>query len=115
VNALGHWVRGRRISFAQFARASFAFLQDVADGKLIVVPLPPSEYVGCRDLLTLVGVNVGRNLETQDAMVAYTARRLALDHGERINLLTSDRKLATLIDELDIFKGLVKPTYLNPN
>jgi hypothetical protein len=115
VNALGSWVRGKRISVAQFASASDAFLQDVADGKLVVVPLPTSEYVPCRGLLTLVGVDAGRNLETQDAMVAYTARRLALDRVERVKLLTSDRKLATIVAELSIFKGLVEPTYLNPN
>ncbi len=115
VSALGHWVRGRRISVVQFANSGNNFLRDVAEGKLVVIPLPSSEYVACRDLLTLVGVDAGRNLETQDAMVAYTARRLALDREERVRLLTSDHKLARIVEELPIFHGLVDSEYLNPN
>jgi hypothetical protein len=86
----------------------------VAAGNLIVVKLPSSEFVPCRNLLMLVGIDAGKSLQTQDAMIAYTALRLAIEHGERVKLLTSDRRLATIVKELPIFKKLVISEYLKP-
>lgn len=115
VSALGAAYRGRRISTKEFSRANVEFLRDVSLGRLIVVPLPSSEFIACRYLLTFVGIDAGRNLETQDAIIAYTARRLALEKGTPIRLLTSDRRLARMIREVSIFKQLVTSEYLDPN
>lgn len=115
VSALGNAYRGKRMSLTEFTDANKAFLTDVASGRLTVLPLPSAEFVGCRTLLTLVGIDAGRSLQTQDAMVAYTARRLALDQEEPVKLLTSDRRLAAIVKELDHFKKLVVAEYLDPN
>lgn len=115
VSALGRTHRRGTITLGEYSQANRRFLRDVASGALVVMSLPSSEFVACRDLLQLVGIDAGRNLQTQDAMVAYTARRLALERGEVVRLLTSDRRLAAIVKELPIFKNLVISEYLNPN
>lgn len=114
-SALGHQVRGGRMSVLQYATASQRFFKDIADGRIEIRPFPSSEYIPCRDLLTLVGINARRNLESQDGIVAYTARRLAIERKTQVKLLTSDKKLAGVIRELDLFAGLVLSEYLDPN
>jgi predicted nucleic acid-binding protein len=114
VNALASETRGGRLTVRQFWDSNMSFLADVGGGRLEVVRLPSSEYIACRDLLTLVGINSKRNLQTQDAMVAYTARRLALQKQTLIKVLTGDRKLARIINELPLFQKLVSAEYLNP-
>jgi predicted nucleic acid-binding protein len=114
-SALGHEVRGNRMSVAEYTRASRRFFQDIAEGKIEVRPFPSSEYIPCRDLLSLVGIGARRNLECQDGIVAYTARRLAIERRVRVKLLTSDKKLAGVIRETDLFSGLVVSEYLDPN
>ena len=114
VNALGHEVRGSRLSAAQFAKLDRQFLKDVALGRIHVARLPSGDLVGCRQLLALVGVAESRALESQDAMVAYTARRLALESAEPTRVLTSDRRLARIIQEVETFSGLVTSEYLDP-
>jgi hypothetical protein len=114
-SALGHQVRGGRMSRAAYTKATHRFFHDIADGRLEVRGFPTSEYIPCRDLLTLVGIDARRNLEAQDGIVAYTARRLAIERKEKVKLLTSDRKLAGVVRDIDIFSGLVVPEYLDPN
>lgn len=114
VSALASLVRERRASAPQFAKANFWFLRDVADRRITVVPLPSSELIACRDLLTIVGLRAGRSLKTQDAMVAYTARQMALQTGEAVRLYTSDQRLASVVREVGVFKGLVHGVYLAP-
>lgn len=100
---------------SDYASASREFFQDIADGRLEVRRFPSSEYVGCRDLLTLVGVDANRNLETQDAIVAHTARLLALEKREKVRLLTSDQKLARVVRDIPVFRRVVASEYLDPN
>lgn len=114
-SALGHNVRGNRITKVDYATASREFFQDIADGRLEVRRFPSSEYVACRDLLTLVGVDANRNLETQDAIVAHTARLVALEKREKVMLLTSDQKLARVVADIPVFRRLVGSEYLDPN
>ncbi len=98
-----------------YAGAGRDFFRDIAEGRLEVRRFPSSEYVGCRDLLTLVGVDANRNLETQDAIVAYTARLVALEKQQKVLLLTSDRKLARVVVDIPMFRPLVAAEYLDPN
>ncbi len=114
VSAFGHEVRGGRMSAAQFAKLDRQFLKDIAVGRLSVARLLSSDLVGCRQLLALVGVAESRALESQDAMVAYTARRLALESAMPTRVLTSDRRLARIIQEVTAFSGLVTSEYLHP-
>lgn len=114
-SALGHQVRGNRMSIADYTKATRRFFQDIAEGKLEVRPFPASEYIPCRDLLCLVGIDARRNLECQDGIVAYTARRLAIERKTKVRLLTSDKKLAGVIRDIDLFSGLVIAEYLDPN
>lgn len=103
------------MSIAEYTRASRRFFRDIAEGKIEVRPLPSSEYIHCRDLLILVGIDARRNLESQDGIVAYTARRLAIEEKKKVKLLTSDKKLAGVIRDIDLFAGLVVAEYLDPN
>jgi predicted nucleic acid-binding protein len=113
-SALASMVRDKKITAAQFAAADRRFWRDVADGKLIVVSLPSSELIACRELLILVGITAGRNIRTQDAMVAYTARRVALEKRQVVTLLTCDKKLANVVKTTAAFARLVKARYLHP-
>lgn len=114
VNALGHHVRGNRMTVRQFSKADLRFLKDLAAKRIVAKQLPSGEMKACRELLALVGVAERRNLGTQDAMVAYTARRLALDTSVPTRLLTSDKTLAAIVNDLDAFKSLVTAEYLKP-
>lgn len=76
---LGHEVRSRRMSLIQFQRANRLLLKDIAEGLIVVRAFPPAELIPCRYMLTLVGITEGRGLKSLDGIVAYTARRLAVD------------------------------------
>jgi len=114
VSALGNEVRSGRMSIAEYTKANVSFLQDVADGRIEVCPVPSHELISCRYLLTLVGIQKGRNLTAQDGIVAYTAMRVARQKKARVKLLTSDKKLAKVVHELDVFSRLLKSEYLDP-
>jgi hypothetical protein len=115
VSALGHEVRGHRMSIPGYSRANLRFLDDVARGSIEVCTLPSSEYVSCRHLLQLVGIKAGRELTSQDGIVAYTAARVARQRRAPVKVLTSDRKLAKVIREVDVLSRLLTSEYLDPN
>jgi hypothetical protein len=115
VSALGGEFRGRRISLKQYKLADERFIEDLAVGRIIVRPFPPSEYLPCRHLLAYVGIDAGRNLSSQDGIIAYTARQLAIEKKTLVRLLTADTKLANVIKDLDVFSQLVKAEYLRPS
>jgi predicted nucleic acid-binding protein len=114
VNAFGGLYRDKKITLAQCERADHSVLEDIASQRLLVLPFPASEYVQCRHLLALAGIHEKRFLSTQDAIIACTARQLALDRKEKVKVLTSDKRLAKVISDLDHFAGLVVSEYLTP-
>ncbi len=114
VSALGKAVREGKITVKQFYKANAEFLQDVGAGKLEVMHFPSSEFIGCRDLLTLVGMKWNRGLRTQDGMIAYTARRLAFERSQPVVLLTCDLKLSKIVNDLALFQKRVISKYLHP-
>lgn len=114
VSALGSEYRDRRISARQYETADRIFFRDIADGLIEVKSLPASEFLACRSLLALVGIQQGRKLTSQDGIVAYTARQLAIEKKAKVKLLTSDRKFANVLRDVDVFKRLVLPEYLDP-
>lgn len=112
VSAMARHVRGSRMSVGDFQRANLRFLRDIADRKLLVLRFGSADFIGCRNLISLVGVTERKNLRAQDAMVASTARRLAFEQGKKVKLLTSDWTLAAIIRDLPIFHGSVESEYL---
>jgi PIN domain nuclease of toxin-antitoxin system len=115
ISPLGGEVRAGRMSVREFDRANTQFMKDIAEGRIQVYPLPASEYVSCRYLLTSVGITRQRALKSQDGIVAYTALRLARESKTRVKLLTSDKGLAGVVRDLDLFSRLVDAEYLDPN
>jgi hypothetical protein len=115
VSPLGSEVRANRMTVREYDRANVQFLKDIAEGKLRIYPLPASEYVSCRYLLTSIGIDRRRSLTAQDGIVAYTALRLARENKTRVRLLTSDKGLAGVVKDIDLFSRLVKSEYLDPN
>lgn len=63
VSPLGSEVRTNRMSVRDYDRANIQFLSDIADGKLRIYPLPASEYIPCRYLLTSIGIDRRRSLK----------------------------------------------------
>jgi hypothetical protein len=61
-----------------------------------------------------VGAGLKRSIESADSIVAYSARRLAIEKGTKVRLLTSDKTLASIIRDVDIFKPFVESEYLQP-
>lgn len=114
VSALGNAVRQGAITVKQFYRANDKFLRDVAAGRLKVIRFQISDFIGCRDLLTLAGMRAKRGLRTQDAIVAYTARQLALEREALVTLLTSDFRFSRIVNDLALFKKRVNSIYLAP-
>jgi predicted nucleic acid-binding protein len=113
-SALACRVRDNQMSPQEFRRAELRFLKDVGSGRISVVEMSKSDLLRCRELLMLVGFIQAKPLKTQDAMVAYAARLLALETGLRTHLLTSDRKLDRVIKQVTEFSGLVTSEYLDP-
>lgn len=115
VRALGAEYRARRISLHQYQAADLRFLRDIAEGFIEVRPLPTTEFLACRNLLWLVGIRRGRKLTSQDGIIAYSARQLAIEKQGRVKLLTSDRGLASVVRDVDVFSQLVEAEFLDPN
>ncbi len=107
VSALGSEFRAGHLSIANFHRSNSRFLRDVADGRIVVIPFQSASYIPCRDLLTLVGVRNSRNLQTQDGMVLYSARTIALDNKQKVKLLTSDRGMHKVARDFDVFRRVI--------
>jgi predicted nucleic acid-binding protein len=114
-SALAGRVRDNQMSAREFQRADLRFLKDVGSGRISVVAMSKSDLLRCRELLVLVGFVQAKPLKTQDAMVAYAARLLALETGLRTHVLTSDRKLDSVLNQVTLFSGLVTSEYLDPN
>jgi hypothetical protein len=114
VNALGGEYRDRRISAREFEIADRLFFRDIAKGTIQVRPLPGSEFFACRNLLASVGIHSGRNLSSQDGIIAYTARQLSIENKSQVKLLTGDKKFASMLRTMEIFKRLIVTEYLDP-
>jgi len=114
VSTFGSLYRDNKISLGQYQLAEDGFFRDLADGLIEVRCLAATEFLACRNLLALVGFQRGRNLRSQDGIIAYTARQLAVENKTMVRLLTSDKKFANLLREVDVFKRLVMPEYLDP-
>ncbi len=114
VSVLGDELHQNRLTLKQFAKLDLLLLDDIAEGRLEVRTLPSSETIGVRHLLTLVKIWNRRGLRSQDGIIAYTARRLATEQKHPVLLLTGDKKLSKVINDLDVFSGLVAAEYLDP-
>lgn len=115
VSALGDDLRGGRITPQQYYLADEAFLEDIAGGRIQVRPFLASQYVQSRYILAHVGIDAKRNLGSQDAIVACTARELAIEKRTAVKLLTCDRRFANVVNDIKLFHGLVRAEYLAPN
>jgi predicted nucleic acid-binding protein len=111
-NALGSMVRDHKLTVREFVEANRLFLRDVAAGRVIVVPFRNPDYVACRHLLTLVGIDSLKRLTSFDAMVAYSARNLAFEHEQVVTLFTSDKGLANVASQHSAFANLVEVIFL---
>jgi hypothetical protein len=106
LSALASELHGARIQKADFEAANKAFLGDVAEGRVRVRPFGMQEYLASRALLHHVAVHLGRHLRTQDAIVACSARELALETRSTIPFYTCDQRLAKTLSTIDAFKLL---------
>lgn len=106
VSALSSELREGKIQKADYTAALDAFQDDVADGRIRVRPFGIQDGLASRALLHHVGVELGRHLKTQDAMVASTARELALQLQSRVRFYTCDQKLAKTLKAIDVFRPL---------
>jgi predicted nucleic acid-binding protein len=113
-SALAARVRDNQMSAREFQRADLRFLKDIGSGRIKVVEMSKTDLLRCRELLVLVGFVEAKPLKTQDAMVAYAARLLALETGLCTHVLTSDKKLDRVLSQATLFSGLVTSEYLDP-
>jgi predicted nucleic acid-binding protein len=114
ISVFGDEVHENRMTIKQFGRSDRLLFEDIADGRIEVRALHASELLGVRHLLTLVKIRNRRGLRSQDGIVAYTARRLAIEKRHAVRLLTGDRRLSKIVNELEVFSGLVDAEYLDP-
>jgi predicted nucleic acid-binding protein len=114
ISALASDYRDNKITLAELNDADKHFWRDIAVGRVLVRSFRAGDYVACRALLVAVGVERRRGLRTQDAIVAYTARELAIEKRERVKLLTCDWKLSRAIPKFRLFDRLVKAEYMKP-
>jgi PIN domain-containing protein len=108
MSALGAVYRDQRITLAELRSADRMFLGDLASGRLRVYPLPSAQYMNCRQLLAYAGVDRRRHLKAQDGIIAFTARELAIERQQKVRLLTGDKRLAAVVQDLDVFRNLVE-------
>ena len=112
-SALGGYCRENNVSLGEYDAMDGRFMQDIADGRLIVRPANKRLYVlRARNLLRLGGVFHRRALGSADALIATCALDLAHELKERVRFFTSDQKLKGLLPLIGAFTANMDIVYI---
>jgi hypothetical protein len=110
-SALGCLCRGNQMDYQTFKINEQALMADIANDNLIVVPMTRS-IERARYLIEYVGIINRRALHTGDSIQLVTAREAAYTARETITFVTCDRKLASIIQDLDTFQPFLTALFL---
>ena len=93
---------GGDFDYAWWRACRDALFNDIASGRIIVLPTPPRATEHVMSLVTLFTLDHHRALEAWDAMHVVIAARWAYELDTQVELITSDTDFAapTLIAEL---------------
>lgn len=111
-SALGSYCREAKHDTARFDRLDTEFMADIASERLRVCDIQRNHLERARHLMRYAGVSRARAIGSMDALIAVTCLDLALARGERISFWTDDRKLWSVLCDLDAFKGALVLNFL---
>ena len=112
-SALASVCREDIIDYTTFKQNELALMTDIVVDRLLIRPLTRS-IERARYLIEYVGVNKKLALRTGDSIHVVTALDVAAAIKEEVNFVTSDRKLARIINEVESFPPLLTATFLEP-
>lgn len=112
-SALGCVYRENQIDYQTFKSYELALMSDMANDNLIVYPMTRS-IERARYLIEYVGIINRRALRTGDSIQLVTALEVASAAREVITFVTCDRKLASVIRDLDTFQPFLTDLLLIP-
>lgn len=112
-SALGCVYRENQIDYQTFKSNELALMSDIANDNLIVSPMTRS-IERARYLIEYVGIINRRALRTGDSIQLVTALEVASAAREVITFVTCDRRLASIVQDLDIFQPFLTALFLPP-
>ena len=112
-SALGCVYRESQIDYQTFKSNELALMSDIASDNLIVWPMTRS-IERARYLIEYVGIINRRALRTGDSIQLVTALEVASAAREVITFVTCDRRLASIIQDLDTFQPFLIALLLSP-
>ncbi len=103
--------RENQIDYQTFKSNELALMSDMANDNLIVYPMTRS-IERARYLIEYVGIINRRALRTGDSIQLVTALQVASAAREVNTFVTCDRRLASIVRDLDIFQPFLTALFL---
>jgi len=110
-SALGCVYRENQIDYQTFKSNELALMIDIANDKLMIFPMTRS-IERARYLIEYVGIINRRALRTGDSIQLVTAIEAASAARETVTFVTCDRRLASIIQDLDTFQPFLTALFL---
>lgn len=112
-SALAWCVRENQIDFETFKTNEVALMTDIASDRVRLSPLYRS-IERARYLIEYVGAVKKRGLRTGDSIQLITAIELISARREAFTFVTSDKRLANIVADVDVFRPNLTAYYVAP-
>ncbi|HEX5734689.1 MAG TPA: type II toxin-antitoxin system VapC family toxin [Blastocatellia bacterium] len=110
-NALASVLKEHIIDFSTFKTNERALMTDIAGDRLFLSPFARS-IEKARYLIEFIGALHRRSLRTGDSIHLISAIEISTVKRERYTFVTSDQRLASIIQDFDLFHAYLSPMYL---
>lgn len=111
-SALGLKCRKRGWGVKEFDAMDIGFLEDLATGDLKVCTTSKRHVLKARDLIRFAGVVKQRSLKSADALIAVCCLELALEKKQRIVFYLEDKKLYSILRDIDAYRAALELRHL---
>jgi predicted nucleic acid-binding protein len=113
-SALARVYRRGSIDRDTFKRNEIAFMTDIFIGRLEILPPLPRAIERARYLIEYVGVDNRLNLGSGDSIQLISALDAATRLVGRLTFVTSNHRLANIVESIDITQQYLDLMYLDP-
>jgi hypothetical protein len=113
-SALGRECRRNSWDIRKFDSMEMAFMNDIADGRLIVRDTTGRDYERARHLIRYVGVKNAKKISSADALIATCALEFIMETRHKGAVFVScDLPLLKILVSLDAFRASMKLCHLD--
>lgn len=113
-SALARAYRRGSIDRNTFKRNEIALMTDIFAGRLEILPPVPRAIEKARYLIEYVGVDNGLNLGSGDSIQLISALDAAACLAGRLTFVTSNHRLANIVENVDFIHQCLDLMYLDP-